>query len=378
LTKANGSRVVITEVKRLNGQWQAYNPNETYIVSANDYRTSSRILTTGVFTQAELDGTSAPVGCTAFAPNILEIDCTRGHETAPDIISLMAYYVGMKGGVIDASDYEKNWNIVPWWETSIENGAYLRAQGERLTQEGKITNVTNSSALKAADVRAALALEETQKLSASVSAAVFTGDKELAEFLFSMCGLDHVNTVAIEFTLSGGNLSYSELEELNNFEAMPLRWEALDDNNWKGSLTLACLGSTVTSANTLDLVRLYFIATGLGDSTITIDKVEVTSQVMTGGELKSSIAEIEKGSATTTIIKTYSIYDITRDGVIGQADFAVVALACGITQEDRRWLSTIATVNGIAVTPAMCDVNKDGEVDMFDLVDVYLNYAASY
>lgn len=152
LTKAAGSRITITTVKRLDGTIEPFDPEKRYIVAANDYRTSSGIFGTSILTAAELAGPDAPV--------ILETDCNRGLPIAPDIISLMVDYIqNVKGGVIDALDFEKNWKMVPWWETSMTNGAYLREQGERLTQEGKITNVSSSSALTATAVKNALDAE---------------------------------------------------------------------------------------------------------------------------------------------------------------------------------------------------------------------------
>jgi 2',3'-cyclic-nucleotide 2'-phosphodiesterase (5'-nucleotidase family) len=215
-------------------------------------------------------------------------------------------------------------------------------------------------------------------VSASVTTAGVSDIKELVEFVFSLRGLDHVNTVAFEFTLAGGNLRHEKLETMNSFEAMPIRWTESEDGQWNGSLTLACLGNTITSDDALDVMKLFFNAIALGDATITINSATVTMQPEAGGEIITANAAIDKGTATTSIIKVYSIYDITRDGVIGQADFAIVALACGITEESPRWSQTIATVNGRVITPAMCDMNIDGEVDMLDLMAVFLNYAEAY
>ncbi|MCL2152893.1 MAG: 5'-nucleotidase C-terminal domain-containing protein [Oscillospiraceae bacterium] len=147
LTKPANQRVTITSVTRLDGTVEPFDMEETYIVAANDYRSSSRLLDPGAgyISREDLEAEDAPY--------IIETDCNLGLPIAPDIISLMADYIqNVKGGVIDANDFEKNWEIVPWWETTIENGAYLRQQGEKLTQEGKITYVSSSVSLKAADV----------------------------------------------------------------------------------------------------------------------------------------------------------------------------------------------------------------------------------
>jgi hypothetical protein len=374
LTKANGSRVEITEVKRLSGEWQEYNPNETYIVAANDYRTSSRILTTSVFTQAQLDGTSAPTGYTAFAPNILEIDCTRGHETAPDIISLMAFYVNMKGGVIDSRDFERNWSIVPWWETTIENGAYLRAQGERLTQEGKITNVTNSNALKAATVIAALAAEPPR---AFISAPEFSNLRaaEPVEYIISINKINRVGTITLEFVLDGGKLDFDKQQALNGFTAMSnVKWTTLENDRYKGELTLVYPGGSIVSAEALDVVKLFFYPTAIGDATVTLTKVAMTSQPVEGGEVKLIDVDLLNASAKTNIFIVYSIYDINRDEAVDRWDLDILARSCGIDQDHPRWDQTVVTIGNRSITPAMCDFLDLKVIDMRHLIELFANY----
>ena len=149
LTKPVGNRVTITEVKRLDGLWHAFDPQARYIVAANNYRTNNMFLVSNggnsFLTDAELAAPDAPV--------LLETDCTRNRPISPDILSLLADYVeNVKGGVIDARDFEKNWRIIPWWDSG------LRAKGETQISNGVIAGPVAGvapnfgTALKASDV----------------------------------------------------------------------------------------------------------------------------------------------------------------------------------------------------------------------------------
>ncbi|MCL2046655.1 MAG: 5'-nucleotidase C-terminal domain-containing protein [Oscillospiraceae bacterium] len=150
LTKPEDDRVTITEARR-NGVWEAFDPDATYIVAANDFRTSSGIMSrgSGILSPEDLDRDDAP--------KILQLDCNRGRPIAPDILSLLVDYIqNVNNGVIDAEDFESNWEIVPWWD------ADLRAEGERLIAEGKIADddlPTPAKPLTVEVVEAALAAE---------------------------------------------------------------------------------------------------------------------------------------------------------------------------------------------------------------------------
>jgi 2',3'-cyclic-nucleotide 2'-phosphodiesterase (5'-nucleotidase family) len=372
LTKANGDRVSITEVKRLNGQWQAYDPNETYIVVANDYRTSSRILTTNVFTQAELDGTSAPAGNTAFAPSILEIDCTRGHETAPDIISLMAYYVGLRGGVIDSGDYEKNWSIVPWWETTVENGAYLRAEGERLTQEGKITNVTSGSALKAADVLAAL--ERERMIRVTGPEALMSSDTK-AKYTFSAQKLSTgVNTITLKFRVEDAVFSGNDQYTLGNWRVLAdSGWAADGDDAWTREVTLfnGIGGQDSLVSGSFDFYEAVFNYKGANEAGFT--QVEIVSATAAG---PGGLAKFYIGDPAVTRLVNRSRYDVNGDGVVDLADVAAAAYFFMSKNTDTGWNIELE-FDLVKVAPSYCDVNGDGKVDIEDLIAILANFTAA-
>jgi len=221
----------------------------------------------------------------------------------------------------------------------------------------------------------------TSQLSASVTTTELSDVYELVSFAFSLRGMDHVNTIAFDFTLSGGILQHSQLESLNNFAAMPIQFTELEGGQYNGNLTLVYLGDTITSADALDVVKLFFNATDLGDATVTLSSVTVTMQPEAGGKIITANAMIDNGTATTSVIevKVYSVYDLNRDGAIGQADLAIVALACGIDKDDPRWNQKIAEDSkGKAIIPAICDVTSDGKVDILDLLDVFVHYADAY
>jgi len=136
LTKPVGERVTITAVKRLDGNWHAFDPDTRYIVAANAYRVNNMYMI-AVLPLGSANGNSfltAEELAAPDAPVLLETDCTRGRPITPDILSLLADFVeNIKGGVIDALDYEKNWEVIPWWDTA------LRAKGIELINNGIIS-----------------------------------------------------------------------------------------------------------------------------------------------------------------------------------------------------------------------------------------------
>lgn len=184
LTQPEGDRVTITHVRNLTtNEWEAFDSEARYIVAANDYRTSSTLLTptdpvggnpntTAVFTRAELAAEDAPF--------IIQTDCNRDLPIAPDILSLMVHYIAeVNGGVIDGTDYEKNWEITPWWD------AALRAEGEALIAEGYITGVSANNPLTKQMVEAGrIAKQAAQPLEADAEVAAEAPDLE--EYLVAM------------------------------------------------------------------------------------------------------------------------------------------------------------------------------------------------
>lgn len=162
LTQPADSRVNITQVKSLDGSaWETFDPDATYFVAANDYRTSSGILKAGIFTAEEL---AAP-----DAPKLVKTDCNRDLPIAPDILSLMVNYItNVCNGTVDATDYDKDWEITPWWD------ADLRAEGEQLIAEGYITTLpTPSKALTITQVEAGRAAKAAAESSPGIDAVEF-------------------------------------------------------------------------------------------------------------------------------------------------------------------------------------------------------------
>ena len=220
-----------------------------------------------------------------------------------------------------------------------------------------------------------LRFRSAPKVSAGVRTSEVSNLGEFVQFVFSLCGLDHLNTVAFEFTVAGGILEYHGLDPVNGFQAMPIKWTKLADSLWKGELTLVYPGGVITSKDALDIVRIFFNATAYGDASITLNSAKVTMQPKAGGEIVSADAAIETEKAATSVVKVYSKYDLNKDGQADQADLAIVALACSVSDSNPLWNQKVAEdSHGDPVTYAMCDVNNDGRVDMLDLLDVFLNY----
>lgn len=149
-----GQRINITAFTG-NGGSVPFDMNATYTVAANDYRSNSKILSAGVmFSSAELAASDAP--------KILKTDCNKGLPIAPDIITLMGYYIqNVKSGVIDASDYAQNWKIIgPKWiegesnydaKMAVSRAEALLRANLPLGDTNRI-NYSNGTAIKVSDI----------------------------------------------------------------------------------------------------------------------------------------------------------------------------------------------------------------------------------
>jgi len=140
LTQPAGSRITITAFTGDGGS-VPFDNETVYTVAANDYRASSGILP--LFTEAE-------IAAAGGYPNIVAVDCNLDLAVAPDIISLMTHYISVvKGGNIDATDFEENWEFInlDWNET-------LRAKALELIAAGTLSYST-STAVTVAQVMAA-------------------------------------------------------------------------------------------------------------------------------------------------------------------------------------------------------------------------------
>ena len=206
----------------------------------------------------------------------------------------------------------------------------------------------------------------------------------LAEFTFSLGGLDHVNAVEFVFTLD--NLYLTDPLVIETFEGFNLLSILTDDIDGVThySAYLVMLGQVYLTTDVMvDIMKISLAGEDYGTATLTLISAEVIG--WPGGGFAYSIdpAEVlDGGIAVTEIVDPpvlYSPFDLNKDGSISLIDLAIVALASGTVKYidgvlNPLWDTPIATDSlGGAITPADCDVVKDDEIDMLDMMEVFLN-----
>jgi hypothetical protein len=212
---------------------------------------------------------------------------------------------------------------------------------------------------------------------------------EPVEYTVSLSGLDRVKTVELSFTADGNFLEFKELAALNGFTTLTgadVAWTELGDGLWQGKATLIYgygEQTTITSEAPVDVVKIIHNAKALGNASMTLTGVSATGFV-TGIDGKNTMGMIacdidpENAGAVTSIVDdtSYLIFDLNKDGAVNQIDLAIVALYCGIADGDPRWdaLVIVYDANDAAITASLCDVNDDGNVNMLDLLDLFMNY----
>ncbi|MDR0571019.1 MAG: phosphodiester glycosidase family protein [Clostridiales Family XIII bacterium] len=227
------------------------------------------------------------------------------------------------------------------------------------------------------------------KLLASIRTNDTSVETEPVEYIVSLRGLDRVGTVKLTFTADGNLLSFNGLETLNGFTAFAgadsaVAWKDMGGGLWQGEVTLIYgygAQTTLTSEASVDVARIIHYAKGLGNAAMALTGIQATGLV-TGGDGKDRMEYIASGvepgkdTAVTSIGKSYSAYDLDKNGEVDQLDLAIMVLYCQIGSNDARWSSLVIAYDtkGGAITAARCDVNADGTVDMLDLLDLYLNY----
>jgi len=200
----------------------------------------------------------------------------------------------------------------------------------------------------------------------------------------------NVNTIEARFTIND-NLDYEEADIAIlgkfsglGFEQVDISWREVLGTDGKKRLecrlTLGMKGVLTLIDGLDDVLKLSFdaiAATGSDDTKtaeITLDDVRLVVHPpgMPSYSISLLIAQ-EDRKITSTV---YSRYDLNKDGVVDVLDSATALLAINWSQDDVGWDSfAISRDNqGNDITPAMIDVNRDGVIDMRDILDIMRNY----
>jgi Ca2+-binding EF-hand superfamily protein len=85
------------------------------------------------------------------------------------------------------------------------------------------------------------------------------------------------------------------------------------------------------------------------------------------------------GGQAVTEIEAFSRFDVNRDGKVDLADVAAAAYFFNKRAGDTGWdvpeqFDSAASPSGkVEVSPVRCDVNRDGVVDIEDLIQILAN-----
>ncbi len=191
--------------------------------------------------------------------------------------------------------------------------------------------------------------------------------EETVSYMLSMSNAEKVTNINITFQVDRDILTAAGFEARSGFRALSsdsgIVWTQLADNMWQGELLLVYLtgNNGFTSQSSADVLDLLFNANTLGDATLEI--LSITA-AMIGEDGKSKYAVVGyTNQSATTVITTYSQYDINCDGVVDQLDLSDAQIVYWSAEDDANWASAKSA-----------DVIGDGVVDMLDLLLIYANF----
>jgi len=146
----------------------------------------------------------------------------------------------------------------------------------------------------------------------------------------------------------------------------------LPNGNFETTVRLVKTAQPLALDGLNDILNLLFSVQNVGNTTIYLRSVEIGAWMH--GKSVIFFAGIAEDQVSTMLFR---MFDLTRDGTIGDVDFMIAAVAVGMTDEHPDWNSQILVqgigqvdVFGDAITYAMADFNGDGRVDMLDLAAI--------
>ncbi|MCL1810242.1 MAG: hypothetical protein FWG42_10835 [Clostridiales bacterium] len=195
------------------------------------------------------------------------------------------------------------------------------------------------------------------------------------EFTVSLENTKDVLAVELEFEIDGSKLAGKGILGLNEFVPMNgILWIYVDNDKWRGAVTLALPSENttgLTSDDAVDIAKFIFAPKGFGNATMAITSFRVVGLDETTVFLDPALI-----NSTATTIIARSKYDLNRDGVVDALDLGIMLLYCGFDADASNWgdLVKVGDAWGNGVTASMCDVNGDGLIDMLDLLDLFIHY----
>jgi Protein of unknown function (DUF1593). len=179
-------------------------------------------------------------------------------------------------------------------------------------------------------------------------------------YTVSAKNMNKLATATLWIEVDGEYLNSVSEEGMNGFSILNGTWSPGEGSKWIGQFTLTNMEGGVTSAGELDILTLSMKTKDkLGSSDILLKRFELS------GYDEHNIAVFMEGellhdTITTEVLKSYSKYDVNRDGKVDQLDLTTAQRHYASNPGDANW-------NQYA------DVNDDGRVDVEDLILILNN-----
>jgi hypothetical protein len=180
-----------------------------------------------------------------------------------------------------------------------------------------------------------------------------------AAYTVSVGGVSKLATVTLTFEVNGAFFESKSFTGLNGFDVLgDVVWTSTGTDVWVGRVTLINLNGGVSSTDVLDVFKMVFStrAGALGTS-----DVRLVDAILSGYTSDDEVVYIDylmtNSVVQTTVGKSFSIYDVNRDGVVDQLDLTMAQLYYMAKVGDANW-----------DVAKYADVNGDGIVDIEDLI----------
>jgi hypothetical protein len=202
-------------------------------------------------------------------------------------------------------------------------------------------------------------------------AEIFLSDVT-AEYTFSMLFMpEKVSALTLTVAVEDAFFFGQSLNAVNNWGILAQTdWERdASGSFWLKTLTFTKAGGA-TSADEEFFVMV--LENRFADGTTSVAISDVTAA--TPGA--ASLIAITNDAVTESIV--YSIFDVNRDGKVDLADVAAAAYFFMASEEGANWEIPMSFPTGVegesvSISPKRCDVNKDGAVDINDLILILVN-----
>lgn len=190
-------------------------------------------------------------------------------------------------------------------------------------------------------------------------------------FIISVANVVNMMGITVEFVVSGDELvNTGDFTVPTGLKAMndKIAWKQIPGTNrWKGSVTLVPdpVNQGITPQGRLDILQIECQSPLSVDETAAMEITAAT--ISTWDDVANEPVYVQHivdpNLATTTITQWYSAYDLNRDGKVDILDLVYPQQYYLADENDPEW-----NVRKIA------DVNGDGRVDLFDMMEIFVHF----